>query len=100
MTKKTSKRRASKRRASVRRNSRKLRRNAGLYNPLAEGHLEIDHLTAKRTGLKDRIYFKLTAEGRKHIAVIEDFIATSGFRHAPDRSQVRKTKRGYVSLKD
>ena len=90
--KKTSRKRASKRRSS-------LRRNAGLYNPLAEGHLAIDHATAKRTGLKDRTYFKLTAEGRKHIAAIEDFIATSGFRHAPDRSKVRKTKRGYVSVK-
>jgi hypothetical protein len=89
---KTSRKRASKRRSS-------LRRNAGLYNPLAEGHLEIDHLTAKRTGLKDRTYFKLTAEGRKYVEVIEEFLATSGFRHTPDRSKVRKTKRGYVSVK-
>jgi len=92
MTRRTSRKRSSKRRSS-------LHRNAGLYNPLAEGHLAIDHLTAKRTGLKDRTYFKLTAEGRKYVKDIEDFIATSGFRHVPDRSKVRKTKRGYVSLK-
>lgn len=65
------------------------------YNPLADGDLEIDHLTAAKTGRTDRIYFRLTAQGRKRRQWVEEFLGTSGGRHAFDRTLFSATKLGY-----
>lgn len=64
------------------------------YNPLADGDLVIDHAASKK-GSPDRVYFRITAQGKQRRDFIEDFFATSGYRHAPVAGMFRRTKAGY-----